>query len=251
MIQSLQKGVDALMYLASKRNAGVTEIADAIGVNKSTAYRIMETFLYTNMVDKNSETSKYKLGPAILKLSQQYYNGLSVVTIAKPYMMRLSDMINESVHLCICSNSRAVVVEQIISDGRLIANAHIGAIEPLHCSSVGKCLLAFADSVRFESMLREITFDKFTDYTITDVNTLNIELEKIRKEGFAEDNNELSMDIRCVAAPIFNSRGECNYSIGVSGAGSRMTDDKKKNIAEKLMKIAEAISDELGYIKIK
>lgn len=250
MIQSLQKGVDALLYLASKKNAGVTEIADAIGVNKSTAFRIMETFLKTNMVDKNSETAKYKLGPAILKLSQQYYNGLSVVAIAKPYMTRLSDIINESVHLCICSNNRAVVVEQIIADGRLIANAHIGAIEPLHCSSVGKCLLAFADSVRLERMLGEITYDKFTENTITDENVLKTELEKVREEGFAEDNNELSMDIRCVATPIFNSYGECNYSIGVSGAANRMTDDKKKNIIDKLIRISEAVSGELGYVKI-
>lgn len=251
MSQSLQNGINALMFLSSKRSAGVTEIARAIGVNKSTAFRIMQTFLTSNIVEKNPETLCYKLGPAILRLSQQYYSGLNAVSISKPYMARLSEGFGESVHLCTLSNNRAVVVEQITADGRLIANAKIGEEEPLHCSSVGKCLLAYADNSRQEKMLRETALEKYTEKTITDETELQRELARIKEKGFAIDDCELSEEIRCIGAPIFNSKGECSFSIGVSGARSRMTQEKIYKIAEGLKKVSEAISSELGYTKTK
>jgi len=251
MSKSLQNGIDALMFLASKRSAGVTEIAQAIGVNKSTACRIMQTFLSYNIVEKNPDTLCYKLGPAILRLSQQYYSGLSVASIAKPYMARLSESFGESVHLCTLSNNRAVVVEQIVAEERLIANAKIGAAEPIHCSAVGKCLLAFADEAKQKKMLCETAFEKYTENTITDEQTLRKELAKTRENGYAIDDCELSEEIRCVGAPIFNSRGECSFSIGVSGAKSRMTQDKIVKIVEGLKKVSEAISSDMGFSKAK
>ncbi len=251
MSQSLQNGIEALMFLSSKRSAGVTEIAQAIGVNKSTAFRIMQTFLANNMVEKNPETLCYKLGPAILKMSHQYYSGLSAVSISKPYMVRMSECFGESVHLCTLSNNCAVIVEQITSEGRLVANAKVGGEELLYCSSVGKCLLAYAEKNKQEKMLSEITFEKHTKKTITDESSLLRELAEIKAKGFATDDCELSEEIRCVAAPIFNSKGECNFSIGISGAKGRMTQEKMHNIEEGLKKAADAISSKLGYTKIK
>lgn len=251
MSQSLQNGIEALMFLSTKRSAGVTEIAQAIGVNKSTASRIMQTFLNNNIVEKNPKTLCYKLGPAILRLSQQYYSSLNAASISKPYMARLSEVLGESVHLCALSNNRAVVVDQITAEGRLIANAKIGEAEPLYCSSVGKCLLAYAEKNRQEKMLCEITFEKYTEKTITDESVLKKELAKIKENGFAVDDCELSEEIRCVSAPIFNSKGECGFSIGVSGAKSRMTQEKVYKIAQELIKVSESISGELGYAKIK
>lgn len=249
MSQSLQNAIEALMFLSTKKSAGVTEIAGAIGVNKSTAYRIMQTFLINNMVEKNPETLRYKIGPAILRLSQQYYSNLNAASISKSYMARLSESFGESVHLCTLSNNRAVVVEQITAGGRLIANAKIGEAEPLYCSSVGKCLLAYADKDRQQRMLCETTFEKHTEKTITDETELQRELIKIKEKGFAVDDCELSEEIRCVGAPIFNSKGECSFSIGVSGAKSRMTQEKINKIAQELIKVSEAISGELGYLK--
>jgi len=79
MAQSLQNGINALLFLASKKSVGVTELAEALSVHKSTAFRILDTFLQANMVQKDPETSKYKLGPAILRLSEQYYRNFSII----------------------------------------------------------------------------------------------------------------------------------------------------------------------------
>ncbi len=247
MSQSLKKGIEALLFLASRRSVGVTELAEALQINKSTAFRILDTFLEANMVEKHKETAKYKLGPAILRLSEQYYKNFSIIATAKPLMERLAAEIRESVHLCVLANHSAVIIEQIMSDSRLVVNARIGNVEPLHCSSVGKCLLAFAPDDKRERMIDGLSYEVFTEKTIDNRDRFLEEIQKIRTQGHAMDDGELSRDIRCVAVPVFNSNGACNYSLGVSGAASRMTPEKVARIVSMLTKTGKELSAELGY----
>jgi len=247
MSQSLKRGVDALMYLASRKCAGVTEIAGALNVNKSTAFRIMETFMPDNIVEKNPDTAQYKLGPAILKLADRYYSSLSAAGVSRPHMERLSEILGESVHLCVVSNNRAVVIDQIAASGILMANAKIGSTEPLHASSVGKCLVAFASEGRKERMFEELQYEIYTHNTVKNKEEMIQEIEKIRNLGYAIDNTELSPDVRCVAAPIFNNKSECNYSIGVSGPISRMNEGKIERVIREILRTTKKISAELGY----
>lgn len=247
MSESLKRGIDALMFLATRRCAGVTEIAEALGVNKSTAFRMMETLMPDNIVEKNLATAQYRLGPALLKLADRYYSSLSAVAIARQHMERLSELIGESVHLCVVSNNRAVVVDQITCSGILMANAKIGSTEPLHCSSVGKCLVAFATDLRRERMLKEIDYEEYTSHTIKDKDKFMEEIIKIKNCGYAIDNMELSQDVRCIAAPIFDNKGECNFSLGVSGPISRMTETKVERLIKEITQTAKMISTELGY----
>jgi len=242
MSQSLQRGIDAILFLASRKSAGVTEVAEALGVNKSTAFRILDTFLNNDMVEKNKDTLKYKLGPAILQLSQQYYKNFNIIEVARPIMERLASEIRESVHLCSLANNGAVVIEQVLSDSRLVVSAKIGNREPLHCSSVGKCLLAFAEKEDFEKMLGEIGFDIFTENTIDNADRLRAEVKKIQDVGFAIDDGEISLDIKCVAVPIINRNGTCTHSLGTSGASSRMTKEKIDKIVPLLKRSANSIS---------
>ena len=241
MSQSLKRGIDTLLFLASRKSMGVTELADKLSVNKSTAFRILDTFLEANMVEQNKETHRYKLGPAILKLSEQYHKNFNIIETARPTMEQLAADIHESVHLCVLSNNGAVIIEQILSNSRLVVNAKVGNNEPLHCSSVGKCLLAFTSDENREQMLSSLSFDFYTENTIMDKDKLNTEIQLIRESGFATDNEELSKDIKCVAVPVFDDRGRCNYSLGTSGAASRMTQEKIDRIVPMLKKAAKSI----------
>jgi len=241
MSQSLKKGIDALMFLAARRSAGVTELAEELKVNKSTAFRILDTFLNSNMVEKNRETLKYRLGPAILRLSEQYYQNFNIIESARPVMEKLAAEIRESVHLCILANNSAVIIEQIVSNSRLVVNAKVGNSEPLHCSSVGKCLLAFTSEENREKMIGNISFDTFTEKTIRDKNGLNAEIKRVQKQGYAIDDEELSEHIRCAAVPVFDEHGMCIHSLGASGAASRMTDEKINRIVPLLLKAANNI----------
>jgi len=245
MSQSLRKGIDTLLFMSSRKSVGVTEVAEALDVNKSTAFRILDTLLSYDMVEQNKDNKKYKLGPAILQLSQRYNKNFSIIEVAKPVMERLAGEIRESVHLCVLANNSAVVIEQVISSSRLVVSAKIGNREPLHCSSVGKCLLAHAPDEIRNAILDIMTFDSFTPYTINNKESLAVELAKIREAGFAVDDRELSLDIKCVAVPIWDANGLCVYTLGTSGAAGRMTEEKIEKILPLLSKAAATIS--LGY----
>lgn len=248
MIQSLERGILALNFLARRRNAGVTEVAEELSVNKSTAFRILETLIAHNMVAQDEATAKYKLGPGILRLSDQLSKSLSIIAAAKPYMARLADETGESSHLCMLSGGSAVVIEQFMSSSRLAVNAKVGNTEPVYCSSVGKCLLAFCDEEKRESILSKLQFKAYTKNTITDVKALRKELEAIRAKGYAVDDAELSEDVMCIAAPVFGHNGAL-YSVGISGPRERMKEKGEALLAERLTQATQRISEQLGHYR--
>lgn len=247
MSQSLERGLKALLFLASRKSTGVTELAEELQVNKSTAFRILEELQKHNMAEQNKATSKYKLGPAILKLSEQLNKSLNIISVAKPYMVRLMDITGESVHLCTLANDSAVIIEQIMANSRLSVNAKIGSKEPLYSSSVGKCLLAFGNEEAREKMLSGIVYEKFTEKTIATEEKLREELLTIKNNGYALDDGELSEEIKCLAAPVFNHLGEAIYSLGLSAPASRMTAEKILTTAEHIKNTAMKISQHMGY----
>ena len=248
MSQSLERGNEALLLLSSRKSLGVTELAELLSINKSSAFRIFESFKKYNLIEQDSFTAKYRLAPAILKLSEQVYKNFNIIAISRPFMIKLVEEINESAHLCKLSNDNAVIIEQIMVNSRLVVNARIGNEEPLHCSSVGKCLLAFTNVLLKESILSRITYQKFTDNTILNKKDLQKELLAIEEKGYAFDDGELSEEIKCIAAPIFNHLGEAIYSLGISVPTTRMTGDKLQGIATKTIQCARLISSRLGYV---
>lgn len=216
MSQALEKGIAVLEFISGKRACTVTEIASAMEINKSTVSRIIKTFVQKDMVEINRVSGMYSIGPAILQMSNNYYKSRNILGSIKAVMEVLCRQVGESVHLCALSNDGAVILEQVESSNRLVVNAKIGNREPLFASAVGKCLLAFATEPERETMLKNIVYEKFTPSTIADEQQLLEELEKIRNNGWAADDNELSPDIKCVAVPIIGKK--YLYSLGVSAA---------------------------------
>ena len=194
-------------------------------------------------------SAKYKLGPGILMLHDQLVKNLNIISIAKPYMAHLVEDTGESSHLCMMSNDSSVIIDQIMSNSVLTVNSKVGNIEPIYCSSVGKCLLAFCDDEKKESILSAINFVSFTKNTITDPDALKKELSEIRERGYAIDDEEMNKDIMCVAAPVYNHLGLVPYSVGLSGLKSRIKERGAEFYAAKLMHATEKISEQLGFYK--
>jgi DNA-binding IclR family transcriptional regulator len=245
MSQALKNGLDALLLVASRRSLGVTELAAELGIDKSTASRILATLQEADMVERHPDTLRYALGPTIVHLYERYHRNLSVLAVARPVMERLAAEIRESVHLGVLANDQAVIVDQVLSDSRLVVNAQVGGSEPLHCSSVGKTLLAFAPDELRDSLLSALTLEARTDRTITEVDRLSAELDRVRRQGYATDDEELSVGIRCVAVPIRNSRGSYEYALGASGATGRMTPAKLDRVVALMLHAARDIHSQL------
>ncbi len=246
MIQSLDRGIQILLILAQKNSRGITELAEELGVDKSTVSRLIETLRNRDMVRIDPDTKKYRLGFRILHLGEALKDNLNVIAIARPMLLSLSAQINESVHFCAYNNNCVYVMDQVRSSKNYALSATVGMIEPLHCSSVGKCILAFRRPETILALLDDYTFTAYTEHTITDKEELLKNLEQIRTLGFALDDEEIALGVRCIAVPVYDYRNSVRYSIGVSGPKTNLNSATIESYVKRMTETTKRLSAAIG-----
>lgn len=246
MIQSLDRGIQVLLLLAERNSMGVTELAEALGVDKSTASRLVETLRAHDMVRLDPETRKVRLGFRILHLGEALKDNLNVIAIARPMLMELSARINESVHFCAFNNNSVYVMDQVRSSKNYALSATVGMIEPIHCSSVGKCILAFRRPDTIRALLEDYTFIRYTEHTITTREALLENLESIRTLGYAVDDEEMAPGVRCLAVPVYDYRNSVRYSIGVSGPKENINSATMETYIKRMIETTRKLGAAIG-----
>lgn len=246
MIRSLDRGLQALDILAKYESLGVTELAQLLEVDKSTASRIIETLKQHDMVQTVRNTRKYKLGFRVLHLGEGLRKSLNVIDIARPILREVSHELGQSVHLCAYNNSTVYVIDQVVSNQQYTMSAMVGMIEPIHSSSVGKCILSYRREDIIHTILEGYEYKIYTPKTITNKEDLLQELKKIKEQGYAVDDEEMALGVRCIAAPVFDYRNSVRYSIGISGPTTVMTPENIAVYKKKLVHAANKIGREMG-----
>lgn len=247
MIQSLDRGLEILFILAENKSRGVTELANDLQVNKSTIFRLLETMENRDLVQQDEVTAKYRLGMGLLQISEGLVKNLDIINISKPILKQLMDSTKESAHLCNFTNDKVYVVDQVKSNYPMKVSATIGHEEPIYCSSVGKCILAYLPEQKRNKILDEVQFIVYTEKTKTSKAALIQELEQIQKNGYALDDEELSVGVCCIAAPIYNHKGEVKNCIGISGPSARIRPENIESYINKLKIAANNISQSMGH----
>lgn len=248
MVQALDKGLKILEIMSDKGAVTITELAEILQVDKSTVSRLMETLRHHDMVQLNKTTKKYQLGLRILNLGTALENNLNIINIARPIIHSVAEELNQSVHLCAFNNTMAYVIDQVVRSSSYSLSATIGMIEPMHASSVGKCILAYRREEKLAEMLDNYEYVKFTEKTILNKKDLLEELSKIKEQGYAVDDEELAVGVRCVAVPIFGIGKRVRYSIGISAPLGLMTEENQRRYIERLSNAARKISKKMGGI---
>lgn len=249
-VQSIERALTILNKLSEYPNGlQVTRLSEQVGLTKSTVHRLLTTLSNMNYVVKDEETDKYKLGLQILFLSRNLLNNNDVITVAKPYLEKLSLEVNETVHLCIENLGEIVYIDKIDSNQAVRMFSRIGSRAPMYCTAVGKVLLSGMDQEKVDSILSKTEFIAKTPTTITSKEQLLEEVEKIKIEGYALDNSENEEVLRCIAAPIYDHKGKIIASFSISGPNNRVTMDLiNKTLIEKMKHYSMAISRNLGYM---
>lgn len=247
-IQSVERALKIMEILAEYPDGlGVTELSLKLDVAKSTAHRLLNTLLTYNYISKDVKSDNYILGTQILLIANQVLENLSIVEIAKNEINKLSSITNETVHLCLFDKDEVVYIDKVESNQTIRMHSRIGTRSLMHCTGVGKAILAFLDKEEAEAILLRKGMKAFTDQTITTLDQMWKELEEISKRGFALDNIENEEGIRCVAAPIFDHNKKPIAAISISGPSTRVTFDKAYNeLSTFVMETAKSISYELG-----
>lgn len=243
-IQSLARGLKILEIMAEcEYGVGITELADQLGVDKSTASRLVQTLLKDGFVQKSEDGRTYILGPAVVNLSRSVITRMPLREAAKPFLRELVDASGECSHIAIYAQGKALYVDQMESPSTLRVNVEVGQLAPLHCTALGKVLLAFGDYPI------PIELEQYTPKTIIDVQDLQKELRVIREQGYAIDDEEFDRDVRCIAAPVFDFRNKLVGAIGISGPAARLNHQQIDQFAPQIMNIARQLSDKLKFKK--
>jgi IclR family KDG regulon transcriptional repressor len=247
-IKVLNKAFSVLdILLKNEAPMSMTEISEKLCFYPSTIHRILDTLKYGGYVEQDSYTQKYQLGLKLIELGMTRLNQIDLAKEAKPFLKELSKEVDETVHLAILENTDVLYLAKEESTQTIRMISYVGKRAPLHCTSLGKVLLAFLPAKKKDKILEKIELLKLTENTITNKYDLIKELNEIEQEGFALDREENEKFVRCIAAPVKNYRGEVIAAVSISGPSYRINEGNQNCLKEELINTCQKISIRLGF----
>jgi IclR family acetate operon transcriptional repressor len=202
------------------------DLAERSGVPKSTLHRILATLVDSRLLEFDQQSRTYRLGLRLVTWAHNAWQGLDIRNVAAEEMKRLGELTNETVHLAILDGNQIVYVDKQESSQKVRMYSAVGKIGPVHCTAVGKAIAAFLAPDEQKALVDALTFDRYTENTITQPARFLEELEGIRTSGYARDESEHEDEIRCIAAPVLDRGGTSVASISISAPAYRITDEK-------------------------
>jgi IclR family transcriptional regulator, acetate operon repressor len=246
-VQSLSRALKLLNALAvHSQGLSLSEVAGHVGLPNSTAHRLLTTLQNERYVRFESERSVWLIGVQSFCVGTAFVRSRDLVTIARPYMRRLMEQSGETVNLAISDRGEVIYIAQVETQKMMRAIAGPGGRAPMHCSGVGKALLAVADDAVAEKLMANMELHRETAQTLITVQDLQRDLVQVRAQGYAVDNEENAIGLRCVAAVIYDEHGAPLAALSVSGPTARITEQRIPLLGEAVAGIAAEITAEIG-----
>ena len=249
-IKSLVKALEILkLYRPGKNEWSVGEMVEELGYHKSSVQRVVTTLESHGFLERPQPTrSRFILGPMTLMLGNVASESVDLRSVARPHLQRLVDDTGETGHLCVVDQAQCYYLDKIDSSKAVRIATYVGQRLPLHCSAVGKTLLSGMSPEEVDRVIAESGLPRFTATTITEKDRLVEELDAIRERGWAYDNEEYEMGLRCVAAPVIGSNRRVVAAISVAGPVQRLSMDQLEGFAASVAETAARVSARLGYV---
>lgn len=242
-LSSVRKALRILeSFSPDQPELGVTEISSILKSHKSSVFRILTTLTSEGFVEKNPLTNKYRLGLKLVDLGNRILNRYDLRDHAGPFMEELAKGTDEIVHLSILDGNEIVYLGKKGEGQPLTVATKIGGRSPAHACAMGKVLLSGLSSEQLASVFARRPLTKLTPRTITTMPRLVKELERVRRRGYAVDDEESFPGIRCVAAPLFDSSGTVVAAISATVPKQRMGQKRMKEIRKRVISTARLIS---------
>ena len=236
-----------ILEAAAHRRDGLTnsEISRKLGIPKSSASYILRTLERRGYLRRDAESGRYRLGLKILSLGGDAQANLDIADVALPFMRALEEKIHMTVHLAVLDQGEAVYIEKVEAPGFFKVNTWVGRRMFLHSTSVGKCLLAWLPKHEIEGLAKQQGLKKRTPKTIITMTRLLAELEHVKDEGYAVDDEENSMGARCLGGPVFDATGNVIAALGASGTLTQVDEASMPRLAEAVKEAARRTSRQL------
>lgn len=247
-VQSVGRALELVDLLAEESHEmTLTEISKAAGWPKSTVHGLLATLREYQIVDQNENTGAYRLGVRLFELGNVVARSWDVRSIAMPAMQRLNNRLGEMVQLAVEEKGEVLYLEKVDSSHMMRIVSEIGTRLPMHCSGLGKVLLAYKKPHEISWILSKRGMPAMTSRTVTDPKLLEKELAKVKEQGYAIDDREIMEGLRCVAAPIWDREGKVRFAISIAGYVGSMQGQHLEEAVKLLLETSMEISKAMGY----
>jgi DNA-binding IclR family transcriptional regulator len=246
-VPALEKAI-AIIELLNESDQGltVTEIHTQLGLPKATVFMILSVLEEHNIAKKNTY-GQYSLGPRIYTLGMSYMTKLDLRKISRPHMEKLSKETGFTSHLGIMVDDYLLFVDKVEIQSFIKFNTFPGMRTALHVTSMGKAILAFHKDEEINELVERLELGRYTPNTITDKEKFKQALKRIRETGYAIEDEEGEVGVRCIGAPIFNIDGKVIAAVSVTALKPDLQVDSFQEVGNKVMEAARNISSEMGY----
>ncbi|MDA8125167.1 MAG: IclR family transcriptional regulator [Deltaproteobacteria bacterium] len=251
LVQTIER-VSLILDMVGQNPKGMSikELAAGLKLPKGTVHRLLSSLSYFGYIRQDQETKSYFLGLKLMELSALLDNQLDLRKVAEPILHDLAERTRQTAHMVILDRNEIVYIEKIETHraGGLKMASRLGSRNPVHSSAVGKVLLSYYSPEALTAFLKEKGLPGRTVNTITDPGAFREHLQTVRRQGYAIDDEENELGIRCLGAPIFDGKGSPVAAISLSGPAFQMT----KKVVQEVMKqevttAAAEISRRLGF----
>jgi len=245
--QSLTRALTLLERLSeTPTGVSLTDLSYQLGIPTATVHRLLSTFEELGFVEQDSEQGLWVVGLKAFTVGNAFLSRRDFVASARPHMHALVDQCGETVNLGVIDDGEVVFIGQVESHEVMRMIVRLGSRSPIHASGVGKALLAHLSEQWLAQILQYRGLAHYTERTIVNPGQLREELERIRQLGYALDDEEHAIGLRCVAAPIFDENCQPLAAISLSGPKARMTDARLDELGVAIRQTADEITQALG-----
>ena len=247
-VQSVDRALAILGIVSQHNQIGITDICKALDLNKTTVYRLLSTLMNNGYIEQVKGSNKYRCTFKLFEMGNKRIQDLDLLEEAKPALEKLADLTKETVHLVVEEGTEIVYIHKVESTNTIRMHTWVGKKNPMYRTAVGKAILAFSDKEKAIDIWNKSEIVQNTPYTITNINDFLEQLVLVRKNGYAIDNEETEIGIRCVAAPILDFSKNVIGALSISIPTIRFPENEIEVYGNHVKKCSEVISKKLGYI---
>ncbi len=243
-VTSVERALAILEFLdGARRGWNISEISRKLKIPKSSTHVLVLTLERQGYLKREPGSREYTLGLKLYGLGRGLMNNLALPKKALPAMEWLSERTGLTVHLAVLEMDQAIYIQKVEAPGLIRFDTYVGKRTNLHCTAVGKALLAYTTWQRQQRFLSRGSFARHTKNSITTAAALRQELQRIRERGYAIDDEEEELQIRCIAAPVLNHVGELVAAVGITGTVGQVPEESVDRLGRLTMRAASRILD--------
>lgn len=254
LVQSVDRALRIIEFLAENPiGAGITEISKSLGLSKGTVHRLISTLKERDFAYQSSNTELYRLSYKILYLYNCISNNIDMFKVSRPIIRKFADKVDATVHLATLDEKRSNIVyidriEPMNSQKPFVMSSRVGKKAPCYCTAAGKMLLSQYSDDEIRDIMKGEEYKTYTDKTIKNIDEFLEEIHKVRKQGYALDENEYDHGIICISIPIYNSNGKIDFAMSVTGLILYTKAEELINLKDQLDEVSRKVSNAINYI---